>query len=151
MKTRRQCFWIVTAALALGCGKDATAPPPPPPVDPGATNVTIVSATPTTVRLRNSGGPGAYQLEVWGRAITGPSGCFTEDLIEGRCPAFARKLGAYDPVAVLAGYDESLSIVVTSAEVYGYKVYSRPVNTAVWTQTGCTRAVSGAWLTFNCP
>lgn len=139
---------------ACGGGSDGPTTPTPPPVPVlGPISVTLVSATPTSVHLKNAGGPGSYRLDVWGRFINTnvPSGCHTSQLIDGRCPVTAVKVWEFEPVAVLAGYDEQLSITATGIGVYAYKVFSRPVNSAVWTQTDCKRAVDGAWLNFACP
>jgi hypothetical protein len=110
-----------------------------------------VAATQTTIQLRNDGGPGAFKVEVWGEFLSGgPSGCAIAEQIEGRCPVTPRRITETDPVVVTASYDEALSITVDRVNIYAYKVFSRAVNTAVWTQTDCRKAVEGAWVKFTC-
>jgi hypothetical protein len=137
---------IALVALLAACSGDASAPETELP-----TAVVIVAATPTMIQLRNDGGAGTFKIEVWGRIIgTAPTGCFISEQIEGHCPVTPTRITETDPVTVTASYDEALSVTIDRVDIYAYRVYSRAVNTAVWAQSDCRKAVEGAWVKFTC-
>jgi hypothetical protein len=136
----RKLLILAGFALVAGCSESTAPDPPaePPPVAPpvvGPTNVVILAAFAeyttgfvgtdvVSIRLSNKGGTGAFYLEFWAL----PSGPNTT----------VRRMVESEVVTVLAGYDESLAYSVTGlGRIQSVKVKSRPVNTAVWTQTDC--------------
>jgi len=142
---------MLGAALALAaCGGSGgangiTAPPPQ-----AQAAVAIVSASAVTgagtlvdavsVSVANAGGSGSYYLEFWGEPIrTSPSGCYIQPG-QTSCPhPVQQKIGTSQVVSVTAGYAESLSYSVPGT-VSSVKVFTQPVNTAVYAETGCAKA-----------
>jgi hypothetical protein len=136
--TARSILAIVLAAT-LACGGEGatggstvTPPPPPPPPPPlGPTSVVLKDASTTravnsndqvTVHVHNNGGDGSYYLEFWALPNS---------------PGGAPRVAQSDPVNVLAAYDETLVYNMPFSFVQSVKVKSRPVNTALYTQTDC--------------
>jgi hypothetical protein len=119
--------FAIAAFGVLACS-DST-----PPVDPGPTNVTVVSASATfvpnnydeiTIHLKNSGGDGTYFLRFVSPPLNDPNGA--NRTLDG------------DHVQVLRSYDETITVRVTSmSQVQAVKVFSRTVNTAAFAVSDC--------------
>jgi hypothetical protein len=124
---------VALGATVAGCGDTPTEPVPDPSVevDPGPTDVVLVSvdALPNNdmrTRLENHGGPGSYRIAFFGRDPYAP--CIGCDPFE--------PLGQTDPINVEVGYAEDLTW--HTGPIYRVRrliVYSRPHNTAVWSET----------------
>lgn len=146
---RRWYLGLVLLSAACGGsgggGTSIVAPPPPPPPPPPPAHVAMTAASSTlmsdhltdsvAVSLANSGGPGTFYLEFWGRDITVPSGCYAAP--GQSCPPTEGQLRATSrAVTVGTGYAQSLAYGVP-ALVSSVRVFTASENSAVFVRTGC--------------
>lgn len=120
-----------------------TAPtaPPPPPANIAIQSAAVASegsADEVTVKVANTGGSGQFYIEFWGEPIsTTPTGCFAQP--GQSCPHPPQQLiGTSQTVTVTAGYSEGLVYTVPPT-VSTVKVLTQPVNTAIFSQTACSK------------
>ena len=143
---RTSVLGLALAAMACGGSSGSstpTAPYVPPP--PAAVMLTSASSVPSAdgftddvhVMLTNSGGAGTFYLEFWGEPLsTTPSGCYLQPG-QTSCPHGAQqKIAKSQLVTVSGSYNEALVYTVPS-NVSGVKVFTQPVNTAVYAETDC--------------
>jgi len=121
----------VGLALTLAAYGDSPVEPGSKPIDPGPTNVVLAGVTELAnndlrTSLRNDGGPGSYKLAFFGWDPYAPcNGCTRYNPV-----------GETSPITINAGYAETLTWDSgTYLHFTRLIVYSRPNNTAVWTET----------------